>query len=217
MNFNLKKEAPILAIVAIPFLYLAYVWGSLPKKVPMHWNIKGEIDRWGDKQELVLIPILLPLLVYVIFLIVPVIDPKKQLVKMGNKYQSLKLIFTLLMSLLALYIIYTAKEVSFSNPNFIFVIMGILFIVLGNYFKTIQPNYFIGIKTPWTLENEQIWRKTHLLGGKLWFIGGFVLIITSLVLNNKLAFVFFITITSLLAFVPILYSYILYKKEASQK
>lgn len=217
MYFNLKKEAPILAIVAIPFLYLAYVWDSLPKKVPMHWNIKGEIDRWGEKQELVLIPILLPLLVYVIFLIVPLIDPKKQLAKMGNKYQSLKLVFTLLMSLLALFIIYTAKEASFSNPNFIFVLMGILFIVLGNYFKTIKPNYFIGIKTPWTLENEQIWKKTHLLGGKLWFIGGLILIITSLLLTNKLAFMFFITITSILAFVPILYSYLLYKKEASKK
>ena len=115
MKFNLRKEAPILAIVAIPFLYLAYVWNSLPEKVPMHWNIKGEIDRWGEKQELLLIPIVLPLLVYVIFLLVPLIDPKKQLEKMGNKYQSLKLIFTLLMSLLAVFIIYTAKEASFSN------------------------------------------------------------------------------------------------------
>ncbi|HIP49054.1 MAG TPA: DUF1648 domain-containing protein [Lutibacter sp.] len=212
MKFNLKKELPVLAIVAIPFIYLAYVWNSLPEKVPMHWNIKGEIDRWGEKEELILIPFLLPLLVYLIFLVVPFIDPKKQLNKMGSKYQSLKLIFTLLMSLLAVFIIYTAKESTFSNPNYIFILIGILFIVLGNFFQTIKPNYFIGIKTPWTLENEDIWKKTHLLGGKMWFVGGLVIILTSLVLKNELAFVFFITITLALAFIPILYSYLLYKK-----
>jgi len=212
MKFNLNKEIPILSIVAIPFIYLVYIWSSLPEKVPMHWNIKGEIDRMGSKEELILIPLLLPLLVYIIFLFVPMIDPKKQIQKMGKKYDNLKLILVLFMSIIALFILYTAKEASFSNPNYIFILMGGLFIVLGNFFKTIKPNYFIGIKTPWTLENEDIWKNTHLLGGKMWFIGGLLIVITSLLLTNKVAFVFFISITLIITFVPIIYSYLLFKK-----
>ena len=78
---KLLKEIPIISIVMIPFIYLAYIWSQLPEKVPMHWNINGEIDRYDDKIALILIPVLLPLLVYVIFLVVPKIDPKKKIKK----------------------------------------------------------------------------------------------------------------------------------------
>ncbi len=110
----LKKNYPLLQLYLLPFIYLAYIWNDLPEKVPMHWNIKGEIDRYGDKSELILIPILLPLLVYVIFLVVPKIDPKNKLNKMGNKLQTIKFLLTTFMSILALFIIYTAKNESFS-------------------------------------------------------------------------------------------------------
>lgn len=116
---NFKKELPILAIVLLPFVYLAYIWNELPSKVPMHWNINGEIDRYGDKSELILIPFLLPVLVYLIFLIVPKIDPKNKLNKMGGKLQTIKFFLTTFMSILALFIIYTAKNQSFANPNYI--------------------------------------------------------------------------------------------------
>ncbi len=213
MQFSFKKEIPLLIIVAIPFIYLAYLWNELPAKVPVHWNLKGEIDRWGEKQELLLIPILLPLLIYVIFLVVPFIDPKKQLRKMGAKYDNLKFLLTLFMSVLALFIIHTAKEASFSNPSSIFILIGVLYIVFGNYFKTIKPNYFIGIRTPWTLENATVWKQTHQLGGKIWFVGGIVVIISALVLPKDVSYVFFIISTLLLAFIPIIYSYVLFKKQ----
>src|SRR5690554_7616027 len=132
---NFKKELPILVIVLLPFLYLAYIWNELPSKVPVHWNIKGEIDRYGDKSELIIIPFLLPLLVYLIFLVVPKIDPKNKLNQMGGKLQAIKFLLTTLMSILALFIIYTAKNQSFTNPNNIVIIIGVLFIVIGNYFK----------------------------------------------------------------------------------
>ncbi|MGB5429959.1 DUF1648 domain-containing protein, partial [Eudoraea sp.] len=77
----------------------------MPERVPMHWNIKGEIDRYGDKIELILLPILLPLLIYIIFLVIPKIDPKNKLTKMGNKYQSIKIILTSFMSVVALFIL----------------------------------------------------------------------------------------------------------------
>ena len=210
---KLLKEIPIISIVMIPFIYLAYIWAQLPEKVPMHWNINGEIDRYDDKIALILIPVLLPLLVYVIFLVVPKIDPKKKIKKMGNKFQTIKLLLTTFMSILAMYIIYSSKNESFSNPNYITLLLGVLFIVLGNYFKTIRANYFIGIRTPWTLESDANWKETHTLAGKMWFIGGLVIVLCSLLLAKQLNMIIFLTITGIIALVPVLYSYLLYTKQ----
>ena len=208
---RLKQEIPLITIVLIPFIYLAYIWNELPEKVPMHWDIKGEVDRFGDKSELLLIPILLPLLIYLIFLIVPKIDPKNKISKMGIKYQHIKFLLTTFMSILALFIIYAAKNQSFANPNYIVLIIGILYIILGNYFKTIKANYFIGIRTPWTLENETVWKETHKLGGKMWFVGGIIVVISSLILEKQLNFILFMSITAIIIIVPILFSYFKYK------
>lgn len=209
---KLKKELPIIIIVLIPFIYLAYNWSQIPETVPVHWNGKGEIDRYGDKIQLLLLPFLLPLLTYLIFLIVPKIDPKNKLSNMGNKLHSLKLILTTFMSVLALYLIYLSTNPQNNNPDYILLAIGILFIILGNYFKTIKANYFIGIRTPWTLENKTIWKKTHLLGGKIWFLGGLLIVISAFLLNSEILNIVFLTITGIICIVPVAYSYILYKK-----
>lgn len=210
---KLKKEIPLIVIVLLPFIYLAYIWNQLPEKVPMHWNIKGEIDRYGEKTELLLIPFLLPFLVYIIFLVIPKIDPKNKLNKMGNKLQTLKVLMTTFMSVLALFIIYSAKNQSFANPNYIVLLIGVLYIILGNYFKTIKANYFIGIRTPWTLENETVWKETHKLGGKMWFIGGIIVVLSSLILDKQPNFTLFLIITGIISIIPIVYSYIIFKNE----
>jgi len=207
MSIDLKKELPIIGIVAIPFLYLFYIWADLPAEVPLHWNFKGEIDRYGSKTGLIWIPILLPLLIYVLLMVMPTIDPKNQLNKMGNKLHNLKFLVTAMMSLLALFILYSAKTESIANANFFFVANGVLILILGNYFKTIKPNYFIGIRTPWTLESEEVWKSTHELGGKLWFVAGIFLVISSLVLDAKTNLYLFIGIVTLIALIPIIYSY----------
>ncbi|MBL4706824.1 MAG: SdpI family protein [Flavobacteriales bacterium] len=216
MKLSFRKEIPFIALIAVPFIYLAYVWQDLPLEVPIHWNIKGEIDRYGSRYELLLIPILLPLLTYLLFLVIPLIDPKKKIKMMGKKYNKLKLILLSFMSFLAVYIIYSTETESLTKLNALVLGLGILYMLLGNYFKTIKPNYFIGIRTPWTLENESVWKKTHEFSGKLWFIGGLIIIISSLLLEEKLSFNIFISITVILSIVTILYSYLEHKKLTSQ-
>jgi uncharacterized membrane protein len=211
MKFNFQKEAPLIAIVLAPFIYLAYLWDKLPDSVPLHWNIEGEIDEYGDKSELILIPILLPLLIYLIFTIAPMIDPKGKINQMGKKYFSLKMAMTIFMSVLAMIIIYAVKNETLYNPNYIVLLIGILFVILGNYFKTLRANYFIGIKTPWTLENETVWKETHKLAGKIWFIGGFIVILSSLLLDQKTNFSIFIGITIIISLVPVVYSFFKFK------
>ncbi|WP_306012515.1 MULTISPECIES: SdpI family protein [Flavobacteriaceae] len=210
---NLKKELPLIGIVLLPFVYLAYVWNQLPAQVPMHYNIEGEIDRYGNKSELILIPIMTSLLIYLIFLAVPYIDPKKQIQKMGGKYDTLKFIITTFMSILALFIIYTAKNQTLTDPDYILLGCGVLFLILGNYFKTLKANYFIGIRTPWTLESESVWKATHKLAGKIWFLGGLLIILSCLILDGKTNFIVFICITAIMVLVPVLYSYLLFRKQ----
>ena len=210
---NLKKELPLIGIVLLPFVYLAYIWNQLPAQVPMHYNIEGEIDRYGNKSELILIPIMTSLLIYLIFLAVPYIDPKKQIQKMGGKYDTLKFIITTFMSILALFIIYTAKNQTLTDPDYILLGCGVLFLILGNYFKTLKANYFIGIRTPWTLESESVWKVTHKLAGKIWFLGGLLIILSCLILDGKTNFIVFMCITAIMVLVPVLYSYLLFRKQ----
>lgn len=212
MKTSIQKEISLIAIVAAPFIYLASIWQDLPQKVPVHWDVNGEIDRYGEKSELLLIPFLLPLLVYVIFSLVPLIDPKGKIQQMGNKYFMLKAAMTIFMSVLAMIIIYAVKNESLYNPNYIVLLIGILILILGNYFKTLRANYFIGIRTPWTLENETVWKATHKLAGKIWFIGGIIIILCSILLDKKLNFNIFIGIIILISLTPVIYSFVKYKQ-----
>lgn len=213
MRPSLKSELPILFVVLLPFLYLAYIWNSLPAQVPIHWNAEGEIDGWGDKIQLWIIPFLLPLLTYFIMYFAPSLDPKQKIQKMGSKYQHLKMLLVSVMSALALYIIYSAQSLGDATPKMIFVLMGLLFAGLGNYMQTIKQNYIVGFRTPWTLENEQVWKSTHRLGGKVWFIGGLLIAIIPLTLSSMTAIVtlFFIGVFILTA-IPFIHSYRAYKK-----
>ncbi|SIS47221.1 Uncharacterized membrane protein [Zobellia uliginosa] len=212
MKFSIQKELPLISVVLLPFIYLKYVWNDLPQKVPVHWNLQGEIDRYGSKMELWLIPILLPLLSYIIFLIVPHIDPKGKIKNMGAKYGHLKMWVTLLMSVISIFILYTIKNQPGSSPDYIIPLLGVLLLIFGNYFQTLKANYFIGIRTPWTLENEMVWKRTHRIAGKLWFVGGLVILLGSSILDGQISIKFALGIISLIGLFPILYSYLLFRK-----
>ncbi|SEG12286.1 SdpI family protein [Flavobacterium urumqiense] len=212
MKLTLRKELPIIGIILVPFIYLAFLWNSLPAKVPTHWNYKGEIDRWGDKYSLIGLLFILPVLTYLLLLIIPKIDPKKRIDLMGGKYYQIKFVLVLIMSLLSMFIIHLTKNESISNPNLIFALIGILIVVMGNYFKVIQPNYFLGIRTPWTLENKEVWKATHTFASKLWFIGGLLIIIGGIILPDEFFLVGFLSIIGLIVIVPMVYSYFKFKE-----
>ncbi|EIA08215.1 SdpI family protein [Flavobacterium frigoris] len=212
MKLTLKREVPLIGIVLAPFAYLAIIWNTLPDKVPTHWNYKGEVDKWGDKYSLIMLLFLLPVLTYVLMIVIPKIDPKKKIQLMGGKYYQLKFILVLFMSTLAFIILHISVNQSTSSPNLIFIPIGVLFIALGNYFKVIQPNYFIGIKTPWTLENKEVWKLTHTLAGKLWIIGGLIIVLASLTIAKSIFIYVFIGIIAIITLVPVIYSYIKFKE-----
>ena len=207
---TIKKDALLYLIMSAPFAYLFIVWKKLPLKIPMHWNYKGEIDKFGSKEELIILILILPILTYLIFTLTPLIDPKKKIKTNDKKFIDLKNLTVTLMSVLACGIIYMANNEN--NPSFILVILGLFFIIIGNYLKTIQPNYFIGIKTPWTIQNEIVWKKTHELAGKIWFTGGIIMILTNFILPTAQAFMVALVAISIMVIVPLIYSFFIFKK-----
>ncbi|MEP7094181.1 MAG: SdpI family protein [Flavobacterium sp.] len=212
MKLELKKELPLIGIVLAPLVYLAVIWKNLPEKVPMHWDYNGQIDRWGEKHTLIITVFFFTIFLYVLMLIIPKIDPKKRLEVMGGKFYQLKFILLLFFSGLALIIVNISKNESLSNPGLINAFIGFLFIALGNYFKVIQPNYFIGIRTPWTLESKEVWKSTHTFSGKLWMLGGLIIVLSGFLLSNELIKYSLISMMVIIVFVPILFSYLKFKQ-----
>lgn len=195
-------------------LYLAYYWGTLPAQVPVHWNIRGEIDGYGSKLTLIFLAGL-PLITYLALVIVPTIDPKGKLQQMGSKYHNIRLWLTVFMAALSLFIVYSARMAAEDNTYILVLLMGALFVVLGNYFKTIRANYFVGIRTPWTLESESVWKATHAMAGQLWFVGGIIVMLGSVALPGASAMVLLLLVALVIGLVPVAYSYWLFRQEVS--
>ncbi|HCT31414.1 MAG TPA: hypothetical protein DIW31_11955 [Bacteroidales bacterium] len=208
------KESLLIIFAVLPLIYLSIVWKSLPDIVPTHFNIDGVADNWSSKTTLIYLPGAMGFGIYLLMLIIPYIDPKKKIEQMGSKYYNLRFVLSFFMSVLTIYIIYISRIGNMKDSNLLFVIIGSLCALLGNYFQTVRPNYFVGIRTPWTLENEEIWKKTHRFGGKLWMLGGLLIVLLAFLIKNNVVFTkIFTALILLIAIIPIVYSYIEFQKE----
>ncbi|MBA3665436.1 MAG: SdpI family protein [Bacteroidetes bacterium] len=207
MKTNLIKELLVILIASVPAIYLAMVWTSLPATVPMHYDLDGNVNRYGNKSELIWLSFGLPFFIYLLFMVIPFIDPKGKIKAMGNKLFQLKVLLVIFMSVLSFYIIYTSLKPQNFNENLVFVIVGLLFSVLGNFFQSLKPNYFIGIRTPWTLENETVWKETHTLAGKIWMVGGLLIVMLTFLMSVRFYMFFFLGITAIMVLWPVIYSY----------
>lgn len=208
------KEAVLWVIIVIPYIYLYTVWNSLPASVPTHFDLAGNPNDWSSKTSLIFITGALSIGMYLLMVVIPFLDPKKKIQQMGDKYYNLRFMLTIFFSILVTYIIYIGKEGSIKNPKLLLALIGLLFAMLGNYFQTVRPNYFIGIRTPWTLESELTWKKTHRLGGRMWMAGGVLIALLSFSIPNNTAFmIVFFTILAIITIVPVVYSYFEFQKE----
>ena len=146
---------------------------SLPKIVPVHWNMQGVVDRYGSRYEYLLI-VLLPLITYYGMDFTKKIDPKYETIKKKEDiYEFFKVLMTLVFMVIAIVLYFMSFEiVKINSTLLISLIMGVMFISVGNYMPKIPQNYYLGIKTPWALESEEVWRKTHRMGGYVFVLVG---------------------------------------------
>lgn len=212
------REISLWILVLIPYGYLALIWKDLPGQVPTHFGISGKPDDWSGRSALLLLPTAIPLFIYLLTLVLPAFDPKKKLGMMGDKYHSFRFILVLFMSVLSIYLLYVTKAGQIENPQWLLALIGLLVTALGNYFQALRPNYFVGIRTPWTLENEEVWKKTHYLGGRLWIAGGLLIVIASFVVK---AFVPLLIIAGsiilVLVMVPVVFSFLEFRRQSAVK
>src|SRR5687767_11351000 len=157
-------------VIAAPLIYLALMWNKMPETIAVHFDLAGNVDRFGNKKELLWSSIILSvvnLALYIAFANVHRFD-KKYKPENKDRLASMSLATSVFMSVLLLMIIDSGVRGAFNfDARFILVAVGLLFAVIGNYMTNIKPNYVAGFRVRWTLENEDNWKKTHLLAGRL--------------------------------------------------
>ena len=215
----MKKYSPaiwiVILIALVPAGYLALVWNRLPETVPVHFGADMQPDKYGAKSELWLITSLLAVVsigLYFLLNNLHRIDPKRRGSPPSSSFGKLAMGLVVFMAALNIIIIASAQG-AVEMQNFLFPLLGLLFAFLGNYMNHIKPNYFAGIRLPWTLSSDENWRRTHRLAGKLWFVGGMLIAVISLLLPIKTVLPIFIGIMVVLVAIPVYYSYKLFKQQ----
>ena len=199
-------------ILLIPMLVGLLLWNQLPDPMPSHWNIDGEVDGWSSKAFTVFgLPALMIALQWVCIFAAKA-DPKHA--NYNSKMMTLAFWVCPSIGLLLCGMVYPAA-LGYSVPieTIMPLFLGVLFIVVGNWLPKCQQTYTMGIKLPWTLDNEENWNATHRFAGKVWFFGGILTILTAFLGS------FWILLTVLVVMVaaPTLYSYLLYRKQTKSQ
>ena len=187
------------------FIYSDY----LPDPVPTHWNIDGEIDGWTAKPWGVYILPIIDTATILLLLVLPKIAPKGFRLEGALKvYYLLTLVMAVFMLMIMLFMFSAALNKGFNMTTWIMSGIGLLFIIIGNYLTKIPKNFFLGIRTPWTLSNDEVWYKTHRLSAWVFIIAGLALMLSPFTpYQNIILF----TVIIATAAIPILYSLYLYK------
>jgi uncharacterized membrane protein len=206
----------VLVIWALPILYLLSAYPSLGPTLPLHFNVQGTPDRWGSRAEFVGVIAVMSgtgLGLMMLFRFLPRIDPKRKAKYSSVVFVRIGYAVVLFMSVITTIVIYAATHGRYRFPDWLmFSLLGLFFAYLGNLMNNVKPNYFFGIRTPWALENEEVWRKTHQLAARLWLPGGLLLVVLSFILHGKVMLTCYIAIVVVLGIVPVAYSYFYYRK-----
>lgn len=203
-----KKTLILTSVVTlIPIVIGLLLWSQLPDTIPTHFGMDGTPNGWSSKGFTVFgLPLFL-LGVHLLCVAATTQDPKYD--NMSDKLFALVLWICPVTSLLVVAACYSAAlGYEMNMSKYVMFGMGVLFMVIGNYLPKCKQNYTMGIKIPWTLDDEENWNKTHRLAGFLWVAGGILISINAFLGWQWLFFV----IVAVMAFMPIIYSFLYYRK-----
>lgn len=221
MKKTLSLELPLLLLALLPVAYQAYVYPGLPETVALHYGASGQPDAYGPKSSLwlpVSILAVTTLLVGLLLKYLPRFDPKGNLAQSAKLLSNLRLIFTLFMAAVGCFVVHSSLKNSADQLlSFMPFAVLLLMALLGNSMISLKPNYFAGIRTPWTLESEVVWRKTHQFGGRLLFWGNLLAIVPLIWVPPLVRLLVAISLTVVLTLIPVVYSYRIYRQETSNQ
>ena len=210
----LKKYKITIIITAIicllPIIAGVILWDQLPEQIPSHWGANGEVDGWSSKPFAVYFFPALMCGIQLLCVFASTMDPKRK----NYSPQMFQLVLWIcpVLSLLLNSIVYCyALGYDLLNvPVIISMLIGIMFIIVGNYLPKCRQSYTMGIKLPWTLNDEGNWNATHRVGGWVWTFCGVAMLLTAFLG----IFWILIGVTLIAALVPTVYSYIYYRKHS---
>lgn len=200
-------------LFAVTLLVGLISYSYLPERIPVHFDAAGNIDRYGGRISIFLAPAIIAAMTLLAEFLRNV-DPKKNSYNKFNKqYYMIFFAVSLLMFMIQLYTIAVSMNIKILNISIIMpVAIGMLFTVIGNSMPKFKQNFYAGIRTSWTLSDEEIWFKTHRFGGKLWFVGG-ILMMAAAVLPENINFIVLVSLALLLGLLPAIYSYVIYRNK----
>lgn len=212
----LLKHFIFIGISLLPLLYLAIVWKTIPDTVPTHFDASMKPNDYSSRLTFFLVEGFISLLsigVYFLLLNLHKIDPKRANKPLSPVFGKLAAGLVLFMTAIGFLTIRMSLGYTLDSGKLMFPLIGLLFAFLGNLMHNVKPNYFVGLRLPWTLHSDYNWRKTHQLTGKLWFAGGLLVALLSFFLPLEANAFAMMIIMSILVAIPIGYSFTLYRKE----
>ncbi|MBT4136020.1 SdpI family protein [archaeon] len=206
-----KTTIIILSLIILSFIAGIYYYQILPEEIASHWNSKGEVDGFMNKTlGIFLIPIL-TLIFFLIFILVPQIDPlRKNIAKFRNHYNTFILVFMIFMFYVYLLTLSWNLGYRFNMSLMILPALTLFFIYIGFLLEKTKRNWFIGIRTPWTLSSDIVWDKTHKLGGLLFKISGAIILFGAFFQKYLTWFIVIPIIISTIFL--LIYSYVIYER-----
>ena len=212
---HLEMHLPILVLSFIPLLMVAMVYHKLPEMVPVQWTNGG--IRYGEKWQLFLVSGISILLGAGMPLLGRIDPRKKNYEKFQDTYTGIQIIVLFFMAFMMFFSIWESLYPDTLPINkVIYGSIAVLFILVGNLMPKIKSNFFMGMKTPWTLSNEAVWNKTHRLSGKLFVAGGILIFLCTFLLRDRFLFWSCIGIVLSIILILILMSYIWYRQEVQE-
>ncbi len=214
-RLTLKNEwLPLLFLVAC-WALAGWYWPQLPRRIPTHWGINGQPNGWMDKPWGVILGPTVATFVYVLLTAIPYLDPRRRnwpiTLQMYPVLKNAMAALLLLITYLALSA--AARPTQQLHENLLILATGLFFMVLGNYLPKVRSNFFIGVRTPWTLSSDVVWERTHRIVGRLFVLGG-ALMAGSAALPGLVSFAMIIAVTSGIALFALFYSWWLYQRLA---
>ena len=212
----MKRKGSILAmwlLALLPLVLVAVFYARLPDEVPMHWGFDGEIDRYGGKNELWLMAALGPLFA-LLFQFLPRLDPRKRNYEKFQKYyDAFGVVITAFVAvMMGIALVEAFHPGTVSMGRVISALVGLLFLFLGNLMGKVKPNFFMGIRNPWTLSDPDVWNRTHRLGGGLFFLAGLAAVVSAPLLPEQVTFWVLMAGVLVAALIPTVMSYVWYRR-----
>jgi uncharacterized membrane protein len=201
------------AVAAAMWAFALGIYARLPQRIPSHWNLQGEVDGWMDKPWGPFMQPAIATLMLSLLWLLPRIDPRRANVE--RFAEDRRLLINLIILFMAV-----VQAATFAHAlgwpvqvdRVILASIGLLFVGLGNYLPRIRSNWFMGIRTPWTMDNERVWRATHRVGGRTFVAAGLVMALAAL-LPEPLRKWTAGAATAVAVAVPLVYSYVAYRRD----